>query len=181
MAPRFILLILTVVLFTDCDPVGQSLGDEKAVEVRVPSQESWNPVIRINSVGKENVQARAAYSAHYDDPKEIIFIGKVTLDFFDLEGNHSSTMTADTGRIDDKRHLFTARGNVYVDSDSGMTLSTSILYWHENQESIFTDQSIILTTQTDTLYGIGFESDANLENWTITNPTGVTYREFGND
>ncbi len=181
MMQRFILIILAIMFVTACDPVGQSLDDGKAVEVRVPSQESWNPVIRINSVGKENVQARAAYSAHYDDPKEIVFIGKVSLDFFDLEGVHTSTMTADTGRIDDKRHLFTARGNVYVDSDSGMTLSTSILHWNENKETIFTDQAIILTTETDTLYGVGFESDSNLENWTITNPTGVTYREFGND
>ena len=90
-------------------------------------------------------------------------------------------MSADTGRIDDRRHLFTANGNVYVESDSGMTLSTSVLYWYENKESIYTDQPIVFTSETDTLYGIGFESDANLENWTITKPTGVTYRELENE
>ncbi|NQV16594.1 LPS export ABC transporter periplasmic protein LptC [bacterium] len=164
-----------------CDPVGQSLEQNKAKETRVPSQESWNPTIRINSVGKENVQARAAYSAHYDDPKEIVFIGSVRLDFFDLEGVHSSTMLADTGRVDDKRHLFTATGNVYVESDSGMTLVTDILYWNENTESIFTDHPIVLTTESDTLYGVGFESDSNLENWTISQPTGVTYRKLDNE
>lgn len=155
--------------------------NDKVAKDRIPSQESWNTTIRINSVGNENVQARAAYSAHYDDPKEILFIGDVQLDFFNEEGVHSSTMSADTGRIDDKRHLFTANGNVYVESDSGMTLSTSILYWYENKESIFTDQPIVFTSETDTLYGIGFESDANLENWTITKPTGVTYRELENE
>jgi LPS export ABC transporter protein LptC len=174
-------LIIAILLMNSCDPVGQSLGEDKQVSGRIPNQESWNPVIRINSVGKENVQARAAYSAQYDDPKEILFIGRVKLDFFDLDGNHSSVMTADTGRIDDARRLFTARGNVFVESDSGMTLSTSIMYWHEAKEIIYTDQSIVFTTRTDTLYGIGFESDANLQNWTITKPTGVTYREFGND
>lgn len=174
-------LAFASVLLLSCEPVGQSLSDEKVPETRIPKQESWNPVIRINSVGKENVQARAAYSAHYDDPREILFVGKVRLDFFNLDGEHTSIMTADTGSIDEQRHLFTARGNVFVESDSGMTLSTNILYWHENKESIYTDQPIILTTLTDTLYGIGFESDANLENWTITEPTGVTYREFEND
>ncbi|MBT4992427.1 MAG: LPS export ABC transporter periplasmic protein LptC [Candidatus Marinimicrobia bacterium] len=178
---RIIMVVFTGIIFLSCDPVGQSLTENKTPEGRIPTQESWNPVIRINSVGKENVQARAAYSAHYVDPREIIFIGKVKLDFFDLDGAHSSIMTADTGRIDEKRHLFTARGNVFVESDSGMTLSTSIMYWYENKESIYTDQPIVLTTLTDTLYGIGFESDANLENWTITKPTGVTYREFGNE
>jgi len=90
-------------------------------------------------------------------------------------------MSADTGRIDDKRHLFTANGNVHVVSDSGMTLSTSILYWHENKEVIYTDQAIVLTTDSDTLYGIGFESNSNLTDWTITQPTGVSYREFGDE
>jgi len=174
-------LVFIGILFVACDPVGQSLGDEKSTETRIPNQESWNPVIRINSVGKENVQARAAYSAHFENPREILFIGKVQLDFFDYDGNHTSLMTADTGNIDEQRHLFTARGNVFVESDSGMTLSTSILHWHENDESIYTDEPIILTTMTDTLYGVGFKSDANLENWTIKQPTGVTYREFEND
>ena len=62
----------------------------------------------------------AAYSAHYDNPKEIVFIGEVQLDFFDQDGDHSSLMMADTGRIDDKKHLFTATGNVFVKSDSGI-------------------------------------------------------------
>lgn len=176
-----ILMVFIGIFLLACDPVGQSLDGEKTPEGRTPSQESWNPVIRINSVGKENVQARAAYSAHYDDPREILFIGKVRLDFFDLDGEHSSIMTADTGNIDERKQLFTARGNVFVESDSGMTLSTNILYWHEIEESIYTDQPIILTTLTDTLYGVGFESDANLQNWTIKQPTGVTYREFGDD
>jgi LPS export ABC transporter protein LptC len=168
-------------LLSACDPVGEELVNNKVAKDRIPSQESWNTTIRINSVGQENVQARAAYSAHYDDPKEILFIGDVQLDFFNEEGVHSSTMSADTGRIDDRRHLFTANGNVYVESDSGMTLSTSVLYWYENKESIYTDQPIVFTSETDTLYGIGFESDANLENWTITKPTGVTYRELENE
>jgi len=175
------MLVFISILLSACDPVGESLTDGKTPEARVPSQESWNPVIRINSVGKENVQARAAYSAHYEDPREILFIGKVRLDFFDLDGAHSSIMTADTGRIDEGRHLFTARGNVFVESDSGMTLATSILHWHENKQLIYTDQQIVLTTLTDTLFGVGFESDANLQNWTITQPTGVSYREFADE
>jgi hypothetical protein len=59
-----------------------------------------------------------------------------------------------------------------------MTLKTRILFWNEEEKSIYTDQPITLTTRTDTLYGVGFESDARLENWVITQPTGVTYREM---
>jgi len=175
------LLALLCLLLVACEPVGQSLEEAVTEETRIPTQESWNPVIRINSVGKENVQARAAYSAHFDNPREILFVGRVQLDFFDLEGNHTSLMTADTGRVDERRHLFTANGNVHVVADSGMTLSTQVLHWNEDKETIYTAEPIVLTTETDTLYGVGFESDANLENWTIKQPTGVSYREFDDE
>jgi len=181
MINRFVVWVFAIVLITACEPVGQTSGQGDEKLERIPTQESWNTTVRINSVGKETVQARAAYSAQYDDPQEVLFIGEVQLDFFDQEGAHSSTLSADTGRIDEQRHIFTANGNVHVVSDSGMTLATSELHWNETREIIFTDQRVIFTTETDTLYGIGFESEANLENWTITEPTGVTYREVSDE
>ena len=40
-----------------------------------------------------------------------------------------------------------------------------------------TDDPIMLTTQkNDTLYGVGFESDSDLQNWKVIKPTGVTDR-----
>lgn len=168
-------------LLAGCEPVSETTEQPESKLERIPTQESWNTTVRINSVGKETVQARAAYSAQYTDPQEILFVGEVQLDFFDQEGGHSSTLSADTGRIDEQSHLFTANGNVHVVSDSGMTLATSELHWNENKELIFTDKRIVFTSETDTLYGIGFESEANLENWTITQPTGVTYREVADE
>jgi len=181
MVNRSIFSVLLLILMVNCDPVGKSLDHAKASETRVPAQESWNPRILINSDERETVQAQADYSAQYDDPREIVLIGKVQLDFFDETGGHASLMTADTGRIDDQTHLFTARGNVIVRSDSGMTLATNILFWNESKALIYTDQPITMTSPTDTLYGIGFESDANLDNWVITKPTGVTYRELNHE
>jgi|TARA_Y100000766_G_scaffold35938_1_gene25749 hypothetical protein len=40
-----------------------------------------------------------------------------------------------------------------------------------------TEDSVMITTlEKDTLYGIGFESDSDLENWKILKPSGVTER-----
>ena len=184
MISRFAIVIMGLAFITACEPVGQSTEQNESSEQnveRIPSQESWNTTVRINSVGKETVKARAAYSAQFDNPQEIMFIGDVQLDFFDQEGKHSSTLSADSGRIDEQRQLFTANGNVHVVSDSGMTLATNVLYWNESKELIYTDQRVVFTSETDTLYGIGFESEANLENWTITQPTGVTYREVADE
>ena len=41
-----------------------------------------------------------------------------------------------------------------------------------------TEDSVMITTlEKDTLYGIGFVSDSDLENWKILNPSGVTERD----
>ena len=36
------------------------------------------------------------------------------------------------------------------------------------------DSVMITTAEKDTLYGIGFESDSELQNWKILKPSGVT-------
>ena len=42
---------------------------------------------------------------------------------------------------------------------------------------IYTDDSVMITTEKqDTLYGIGFESDVQMEHWKILRPSGVTNR-----
>ena len=74
---------------------------------------------------------------------------------------------------------------VFVDfsvvSDSGVTLFTDTLSWDNVREKIFTDDSVkFITESQDTLYGIGFESDVELNNWKILKPTGV-FHEDEND
>ena len=145
---------------------------------KTPDSESWNSEIYIDTEGRRAVVARADYLAQFNETNEIELVGNVKLDFFDEAGQHVSYMTADTGFVHQNRNWLEARSNVIVVSDSGLTLRTDQLLWYESKNRIETERPIMLTTELDTLYGIGFESDANLENWTIRKPTGVTYREL---
>ena len=57
------------------------------------------------------------------------------------------------------------------------SLYTDTLYWDAKNEKMNTEDSVMITTlEKDTLYGIGFESDSDLENWKILKPSGVTER-----
>ena len=74
-----------------------------------------------------------------------------------------------------------AISDVVVVSDSGVTLFTDTLSWDNMREKIFTYDSVkFITESQDTLYGIGFESDVELNNWKILKPTGV-FHEDEND
>ena len=64
-------------------------------------------------------------------------------------------------------------------SDSGISLYSETLIWESNDEKLRTKDSIMITTlEKDTLYGVGFESDSDLKNWKIINPSGVTGRDL---
>ena len=53
------------------------------------------------------------------------------------------------------------------------------LVWNSIDEKMSTDCEIMLTTEKkDTLYGVGFESNSDLKNWVILNPSGVTTRSL---
>ena len=74
-----------------------------------------------------------------------------------------------------------AIGDVIVLSDSGVTLFTDTLSWDNHREKVYTDDRVIfITEEQDTLYGIGFESDVELDNWKILKPTGVFHEDKKN-
>ena len=103
----------------------------------------------------------------------------VTVDFFDSREQHTSVLTSEKAEINQASNDMKAMGNVVAVSDSGITLYSESLTWNSREEKLHTKDNIMVTTlETDTLYGVGFESDSDLKNWKILNPSGVTDRQF---
>ena len=103
----------------------------------------------------------------------------MTVDFFDEDENHTSTLICNIAEVNEKSNHMKAIGNVSAISDSGITLYTDTLVWNSIDEKMSTDCVIMLTTEKkDTLYGVGFESNSDLKNWVILNPSGVTTRSL---
>ena len=114
--------------------------------------------------------------AQFDKKKLILLDDKIEIDFYDSEENHTSLLTAEFGEINERTKNLKATGNVVVVSDSGETLYTEELFWNNKEQKIISKVDVMITTGTDTLYGIGFESDMGLDNWTIKEPKGRTSR-----
>ena len=103
-----------------------------------------------------------------------LMVGNVKIDFFNDEGEHISTLYADSAKMNENNNNLKANGNVYVVSDSGYTLTTRKIIWDNNYKMILAEDSVLFTTtEGDTLYGIGFESDSDLEEWRIFRPFGI--------
>ena len=130
-----------------------------------PDAESWNATITLTNKGAKRAVIRAGHLEKYNERKYIL-----------LNENevYTTNLKSKIAEIDEEEDFLIAIGNVVVLSDSGVTLFTDTLSWDNIREKVYTDDEVIfITEEQDTLYGIGFESDVELDNWKILKPTGV--------
>ena len=142
-------IVILVPLFIACS--GKTEFDESGTSEELMENEIWNPIIILSR--EENKIVTAKSDKLYKKSNEMaLLVGNVEANFFNEDGNHMSILYSDSARINEQSNNLHANGNVFVDSDSGYTLTT---------------------TDGDTLYGVGFESDMDLERWKISRPFGI--------
>ena len=140
----------------------------------LPDAESWNATITLTNKGSKRAVIKSGHLQKYQQRQYILLDQKVDADFFNEEEIYTSNLKSEIAEIDESKDFLIAMGNVVVVSDSGVSLFTDTLSWDNVEEKVFTDDRVIfITEQNDTLYGIGFKSDIELNNWEIMQPTGV--------
>jgi LPS export ABC transporter protein LptC len=171
-------IVLICIGFSQCR---QDAGERTIVRTRVerPIQEGWDSKITITRLGLPQAIVDYGHMVKYEKSDTIYFDEGVEVDFFDDQGNHSSHLISDRGEYNEKTEDVTGIGNVIVVSDSGVTLNTEILRWDNARGKIYSDTLVMVTTrEADTLYGIGFESNADLTRRVIYSPWGKTKRSL---
>ncbi len=137
-----------------------------------------NPNIIISREDAKIVSARSNTLLKNGD-RNATLIGNVIADFFNENGDHTSTLYSDSAKIDQHTNNLIAMGHVHVKSDSGFSLYANTILWDNQYKLIESKDSVMFTTtEQDTMYGIGFESDMDLSQWKIFKPIGVSQREF---
>jgi len=143
-----------------------------------PDHESWSSTIVLSKEGLKRAVIWSGHLAKYEQQAQIQMDDNVEVDFFDRDARHLSHLKSRQALVNERTNDLIATGQVVVVSDSGMTLYTEELRWDHQKEKIRSDTSIRLVTETDTLTGVGFESDSDLKNWIIYHPAGVTDRQM---
>ena len=154
----------------------QSNELQKSGQTRLgrPDAESWDAVITLTNKSAKRGVIRSGHLEKYNDNEFILLDQNVDADFFNEEEVFTTNLKSLVAEIDEEEDFLVAIGNVVVVTDSGVTLFTDTLSWDNQKEKVFTSDSVIfITEKKDTLYGIGFESDIELDNWKILQPTGV--------
>jgi len=153
---------------------------KKSGESRIgrPDAESWQATITLTNEGAKRAVIRSGHLEKYNERQYILLDQNVDADFFNAEEVYTTNLKSKMAKIDEEEDFLIAIGDVVVVSDSGVTLFTDTLSWDNVREKIFTDDSVkFITESQDTIYGIGFESDVELNNWKILKPTGVFHED----
>jgi LPS export ABC transporter protein LptC len=140
----------------------------------LPSHESWNSTITFSDSGRIQAVLNVGHLEKYEEAQRTYLDGGLHVDFFDVNGNHTSVLTALKGSVDDRTHDLEATGNVVVVSDSGTTLQTEQLFWKNATRRVHSDQFVKITSPKEEIQGQGLDSDETLKNYKIYRVTGQT-------
>ncbi len=143
-----------------------------------PEQELFDATIHFFQNDLLSAKLQSGRIRKYAKKSTVLLDSGVVMDFFNPQGQHTTRLTSDSGRADESKNDMVAMGHVVARSDSGQMLETTKLRWENRTRKIISDDSVRLTTEADTIYGIGFIADENLKNWEIKRPYGRTFREF---
>ena len=92
---------------------------------------------------------------------------------FEKNGD-STTIKGDFARSYTKTSVSSMEGNVVILNHALQhKLTTDQLYWDQLTGYFFTERNFVFYTQTDTIYGKGFEATQDLKRWWVRNQSGV--------
>ncbi|MCD4746265.1 MAG: LPS export ABC transporter periplasmic protein LptC [Bacteroidales bacterium] len=93
--------------------------------------------------------------------------------FYDSIMSVKSQLTANYGISYENRKILEAKNDVVViNNEKNERLNTEHLIWDQKKGIIYSDVFVKITTEDETLYGEGLESDEKFDSYTIKNPTG---------
>lgn len=124
--------------------------------------------------GVLNWRLKTAYLERWAD-KEIVTVRPVFVDIYDSVGERVAFLRADSGSLDMKFTYVYAYGHVYALTPKGASVRADSLLWNKKDNLVKTASYVrVVSEDGDVLQGVGFESDAQLDNWKIlSNVTGI--------
>ena len=131
------------------------------------TQFSDSGITRYRAIAKEFLK--------FDKAKEPFsyFPEGIYVEKFDTLFNIEASLKADTAYNYEKKGLWKLIGNVRVENLEGKKFETSLLFWDQKEEKVYSDKYIRIQEDDKIITGIGFESNQNMTQYKIFNSQGV--------
>lgn len=137
-----------------------------------PVQESWNSSVVFSDSGNVKAVLSAGHISVYKNKQITVIDSSAKVEFYKY-GVLVSTLYGKSGMVDDRTKDIEIYDSVYVINNEGSELKTQKLKWNNKTQTVSSDVFVEIKTPTETVQGIGFESDQNLKNYKIFNVSGT--------
>ncbi len=165
-------LIFYFFIFISCN------NDPKLVETFLiadnsPSETMYETELLYTEKGKLKVKILAQKIEKHTYSSNIInFSDGITVFFYDDSTNLTSKLTATEAIIDNKKKQMQASINVELLNTKNEKLNTEQLIWNEEEDLIFSEKSVWITTKDEIIFGEGFESSSDFSSYRIKKVKG---------
>ena len=139
----------------------------------VHDQLSTNVEITLTKKGNITAKIKSEILKKNNQSLQLELYNNVNVNLFDESFQQKSLIKSESAMVNEKENKIKAYGNVEVISDDGKVLKTDSLSWDNNSDRIYTNANLeFVSSDSDTLYGTGFESNIDLTDWNILKPKG---------
>lgn len=127
--------------------------------------------------GRVTMKLKTPLMQKYSNAKEpyIEFPGGGVLKMFDENKEVTTYISANYAIYKEQKGKWIARNDVEILDKKGRIINTEYVVFDEKKGKIYSDRFTKFTDEKSIIYGKGFESDMNLSNAQIFEPTGFIY------
>lgn len=171
-----VLLILLSLCMGSCRKRSVKLRAEAVTDrTKMAALEARDVMTIVSDSGITRYRIKAPRWMVYDkaDTPYWEFPDGIFLEKFNMELESDASVEADYAHYNEPAQRWMLKGNVKALNLEGEQFETSLLYWDQKNESVYSDSSIVVTRETSVIKGVGFRSNQQMTEYTIMNPTGV--------
>jgi len=169
------LLLILPLLLLSCN-VDENISDIKSVYDY--NEEILGEPINIVISESEKIIYEIKSDKLVDSLGNVILLGDVAIEVFDEGGNKTNDIFSKRAIVYSQTDSMSAFGNVKIISAvTGDQLLTEKIVLYNTTQSVVSKNKVLFINGGDSLRGIGFWSDFDMENWRIEKPIGSVAKD----
>jgi LPS export ABC transporter protein LptC len=175
MAGSIFILLAVVLSFSACQPNKPEEINALTNREELPSLSVRDLTSTITDSGRVKYRFITPEMLQFDQRKEPAyeFPSGLHLFVYDQEEEIEAQIKCKWATHYQNENLWELRKDVEAVNAKGEVINTELLFWDVNKKTIYSDQFIKITTNTEIITGYGFESDDRLVNYKIKNISGI--------
>ncbi len=160
--PQFIIVLLLLISCRENVDLRQLENYEGPIRISTNMElfHSDSAIVRTKLTGEKQLEFQNG---------DIEFPEGIAIDFYEKDGDLSTTIRADRGFYDRKNNLYLGEGDVEVHNiKKDQKLNSEELFWDPNKDIIFTEKFVTVQRQDGTIInGTGMEADQEFNEYTF--------------